>query len=77
MAAVVVGSMRRFANYYASSGLGDLGVVLLLGVVLFVRPAGLSGSFASGPSPTPLGVFVALGFVPRLAPGCRTCSSSG
>jgi branched-chain amino acid transport system permease protein len=46
MAAVVVGLVQQYANYYASSGLGDLSVVLLLGIVLLVRPRGLSGSFA-------------------------------
>jgi len=45
-AAVVVGLVQQYANYYASSGLGDLSVVLLLGIVLLVRPRGLSGSFA-------------------------------
>jgi branched-chain amino acid transport system permease protein len=44
--AVVVGLVQQYANYYASSGLGDLSVVLLLGIVLLVRPRGLSGSFA-------------------------------
>jgi branched-chain amino acid transport system permease protein len=46
VAAVVVGLVQQYANYYASSGLGDLSVVLLLGVVLLARPRGLSGSFA-------------------------------
>jgi len=46
MAAVVVGLVQQYANYYASSGLGDLSVVLLLGIVLLIRPRGLSGSFA-------------------------------
>lgn len=46
MAAIVVGLVQQYANYYASSGLGDLSVVLLLGLVLLVRPRGLSGSFA-------------------------------
>jgi branched-chain amino acid transport system permease protein len=46
VAAVVVGLVQQYANYYASSGLGDLSVVLLLGIVLLVRPRGLSGSFA-------------------------------
>jgi branched-chain amino acid transport system permease protein len=46
MAAVVVGLVQQYANYYASSGLGDLSVVLLLGAVLLIRPRGLSGSFA-------------------------------
>jgi len=46
VAAVVVGLVQQYANYYASTGLGDLSVVLLLGIVLLVRPGGLSGSFA-------------------------------
>lgn len=45
-AAVVVGLVQQYANYYASSGLGDLSVVLLLGLVLLARPGGLSKSFA-------------------------------
>ena len=46
VAAIVVGLVQQYANYYASSGLGDLSVVLLLGLVLLIRPSGLSGSFA-------------------------------
>jgi branched-chain amino acid transport system permease protein len=46
VSAIVVGLVQQYANYYASSGLGDLSVVLLLGVVLLIRPRGLSGSFA-------------------------------
>jgi branched-chain amino acid transport system permease protein len=46
IAAIVVGLVQQYANYYASSGLGDLSVVLLLGIVLLIRPGGLSGSFA-------------------------------
>jgi branched-chain amino acid transport system permease protein len=46
IAAVVVGLVQQYANYYASSGLGDLSVVLLLGLVLLARPRGLSGAFA-------------------------------
>ncbi|MCW2964726.1 MAG: Amino acid/amide transporter rane protein 1, family [Actinomycetia bacterium] len=45
-AAVVVGLVQQYANYYASSGLGDLSVVLLLGLVLLARPGGLSRAFA-------------------------------
>ncbi|MDX6566331.1 MAG: branched-chain amino acid transport system permease protein [Gaiellales bacterium] len=45
-AAIVVGLVQQYANYYASSGLGDLSVVLLLGLVLLARPRGLSGSLA-------------------------------
>jgi branched-chain amino acid transport system permease protein len=44
VAAVVVGLVQQYANYYASSGLGDLSVVLLLALVLLFRPRGLSGS---------------------------------
>jgi branched-chain amino acid transport system permease protein len=47
VAAVVVGLVQQYANYYASSGLGDLSVVLLLGIVLLVRPRGLSGALAT------------------------------
>jgi branched-chain amino acid transport system permease protein len=46
VAAIVVGLVQQYANYYASSGLGDLSVVLLLGLVLLVRPKGLAGAFA-------------------------------
>jgi len=46
LAAVAVGLVQQYTNYYASSGLGDLSVVLLLGIVLLVRPRGLTGSFA-------------------------------
>lgn len=47
VAAVVVGLLQQYANYYASSGLGDLSVVLLLAIVLLLRPAGLSGRTAT------------------------------
>jgi branched-chain amino acid transport system permease protein len=46
-AAVIVGLLQQYANYYASTGLGDLSVVLLLAVVLLLRPAGLSGRTAT------------------------------
>jgi len=46
LAAVLVGVTQQYANYYASSGIGDITVVLLLGAILLVRPQGLSGSFA-------------------------------
>jgi branched-chain amino acid transport system permease protein len=45
-AALIVGLAQQYANYYASSGLGDITVVLLLGLVLLVRPRGLSGALA-------------------------------
>jgi branched-chain amino acid transport system permease protein len=46
-AAVIVGLMQQYANYYASSGVGDIAVILLLAVVLLVRPGGLSGAVAA------------------------------
>jgi branched-chain amino acid transport system permease protein len=42
-AAVIVGLTQQYANYYASSGLGDLSVVLLLAIVLLLRPTGIAG----------------------------------
>jgi branched-chain amino acid transport system permease protein len=45
-AAVLVGLVQQYANYYASSGLGDLSVVLLLAATLLLRPGGLSGRTA-------------------------------
>jgi branched-chain amino acid transport system permease protein len=52
LAAVVVGLTQQYVNYYGSvhlselGGLGDLSVVLLLGLVLLARPGGLSGRLA-------------------------------
>ncbi|MDP9429966.1 MAG: branched-chain amino acid ABC transporter permease [Actinomycetota bacterium] len=46
MAAVLVGLVQQFANYYAASGVGDLSVVLLLAVVLLTRPGGLTAKLA-------------------------------
>jgi branched-chain amino acid transport system permease protein len=46
LAALVVGLVQQLANYYLSSGIGDVSVVLLLAVVLLVRPAGLAGRTA-------------------------------
>jgi branched-chain amino acid transport system permease protein len=43
VAAVVVGLLQQYANFYASPGVGDLSVMLLLAVVLLVRPSGLAG----------------------------------
>jgi branched-chain amino acid transport system permease protein len=45
IAAVLVGAIQQYANYYASSGVGDLCVVLLLAVTLLVRPSGLAGKW--------------------------------
>ena len=46
VAAVLVGLVQQFANYYAASGVGDLSVVLLLAVVLLTRPGGLTAKLA-------------------------------
>jgi len=46
IAAVAVGLIQQYANYYASSGTGDLAVVLLLAAVLLVRPGGLAPKVA-------------------------------
>jgi branched-chain amino acid transport system permease protein len=46
-AAVIVGLTQQYANYYASSGVGDIAVILLLAAVLLVRPGGLSGAVAA------------------------------
>jgi branched-chain amino acid transport system permease protein len=42
LAAVLVGLVQQFANYYAAAGVGEASVVLLLAVVLLVRPGGLA-----------------------------------
>jgi branched-chain amino acid transport system permease protein len=44
-AAVVVGLTQQYANYYASSGLGDLAVIALLALTLLVRPSGFAGKW--------------------------------
>jgi branched-chain amino acid transport system permease protein len=44
-AAVIVGLLQQWVNYY-STGVGDLSVVLLLAVVLLVRPSGLAGKWS-------------------------------
>ncbi len=43
IAAVVVGILQQFLNFYAAAGVGDFAVVLLLAAVLLVRPGGLAG----------------------------------
>src|SRR6185437_3284636 len=43
VAAVVVGLVQQYTNYY-SSGMGDIVVVLMLGIVLLVRPRGIAGA---------------------------------
>ena len=44
IAAVVVALTQQYTNYYASAGIGDMVVVLLLGIVLLVRPRGFAGA---------------------------------
>ena len=46
VAAVAVGLVQQYTNYYASSGLGDLAVVLLLAIVLLLKPEGLAPKVA-------------------------------
>ena len=45
-AAVAVGLVQQFVNYYGASGLGDVCVVALLAIVLLIRPRGLVGRLA-------------------------------
>jgi branched-chain amino acid transport system permease protein len=44
VAAVLVGVLQQFLNFYAAAGVGDFAVVALLAVVLLVRPGGIAGS---------------------------------
>ena len=44
LAAIVVGVLQQFLNFYGAAGVGDFSVVLLLAVVLLVRPGGFSGA---------------------------------
>ena len=46
VAAIAVGLLQQYANSYASSGMGDLSVVLLLAIVLLLRPGGLAPKVA-------------------------------
>ena len=46
VAAITVGLVQQYANYYASAGTGDLAVVLLLAAVLLIRPGGLAPKVA-------------------------------
>ncbi len=45
VAAVIVGLTQQYANYYASSGIGDLAVIMLLALTLLIRPSGLAGKW--------------------------------
>ena len=52
IAAVLVGIVQQYANYYAAdwlnwSGVGDIAVVLLLAVTLLVRPGGIAGKWVA------------------------------
>jgi branched-chain amino acid transport system permease protein len=44
LAAVAVGLLQQFVNYYGTAGAGDICVVALLAIVLLVRPKGLAVS---------------------------------
>jgi branched-chain amino acid transport system permease protein len=44
LAAVVVGLLQQFLNFYGAAGIGDFAVVLLLAGVLLVRPSGFAGA---------------------------------
>ncbi|MBB5871364.1 branched-chain amino acid transport system permease protein [Allocatelliglobosispora scoriae] len=43
VAAVVVGVLQQFMNYYGPAGSGEICVIALLALVLLVRPSGLTG----------------------------------
>jgi branched-chain amino acid transport system permease protein len=43
LAALIVGLLQQYANYYGAVGMGDLIVVALLAVILLLRPQGLLG----------------------------------
>lgn len=43
LAALTVGLLQQYANYYGTVGMGDLIVVALLAAVLLIRPQGLLG----------------------------------
>ncbi|MHB1064011.1 MAG: branched-chain amino acid ABC transporter permease [Georgenia sp.] len=43
LAALAVGLLQQYANYYAAVGMGDLIVVAMLAGVLLIRPQGLLG----------------------------------
>jgi branched-chain amino acid transport system permease protein len=45
VAAIVVGVLQQFLNFYGgATGVGDFSVVLLLAVVLLIRPGGFAGA---------------------------------
>jgi branched-chain amino acid transport system permease protein len=44
VAALVIGTLQQFANFYIDAGVGDVLAVVLLAVVLLVRPQGLFGT---------------------------------
>jgi branched-chain amino acid transport system permease protein len=46
-AAVAVGLLQQFVNYYGTSGAGDICVVALLAIVLLLRPQGIAGKAAT------------------------------
>ena len=71
VAAVAVGLIQQYANYYASSGLGDLAVVLLLALVLLreARGAGAEGGALTRVRPflVPAVLFAVFALIPTLS----------
>ncbi|MEV4835386.1 branched-chain amino acid ABC transporter permease [Nonomuraea sp. NPDC049486] len=47
LAAVLVGLLQQYANFYGLVGAGDLIVVLMLAAILLIRPQGLLGRVAT------------------------------
>jgi branched-chain amino acid transport system permease protein len=43
VAALLVGLVQQFVNYYAAPGVGDISVLALLAVILILRPQGIAG----------------------------------
>jgi branched-chain amino acid transport system permease protein len=43
VAAIIVGVLQQFLNFYAAAGVGDFAVVILLAVTLLARPGGIWG----------------------------------
>ena len=46
VAAVLVGELQQYLNFYGTPGTGDFAVVLLLAAILLARPGGLGGPAA-------------------------------
>ena len=64
---MIVGLTQQYANYYASSGIGDLAVIMLLALTLLVRPSGLARQMAAGALRRAAGIVFALAVLAFLA----------